>query len=147
MRDRFSKPGRARSFKIAPLIELHQVDAGAERERPVQVASTSELTDNEVSVLCDIEKVAPAGHRIALRLLSPYLENHLRALERSEQAFRHLGVMPQNLLSSDQRPLTLDDALTILNVALGLFVTLDPDCHLSRSLFNWWDAYRHSHRR
>jgi hypothetical protein len=40
----------------APLRELHQEGAAAGHEPAVQRPSTPELTDEEVSVLCDIEK-------------------------------------------------------------------------------------------
>ena len=41
--------------------ELHQEGAAAERKPTVQVASTPELTDDEVAVLCDIEKDGTTG--------------------------------------------------------------------------------------
>jgi hypothetical protein len=40
----------------APLRELHQEGAAAGNEPAVQRPSTPDLTDEEVSVLCDIEK-------------------------------------------------------------------------------------------
>jgi hypothetical protein len=40
----------------APLRELHQEGSAAGHQRSVQRPSTSELTDEEVSVLCDIGK-------------------------------------------------------------------------------------------
>ena len=48
--------GQSAISQDAPLSELHQEGAGAKREPSVQVASTPELTDDEVAVLCDIEK-------------------------------------------------------------------------------------------
>ena len=48
--------GQSAISQDAPLRELHQEGAGAESEPSVQVASTPELTDDEVAVLCDIEK-------------------------------------------------------------------------------------------
>jgi hypothetical protein len=48
--------GQSAISQDAPLSELHQEGATAEHEPPVQVASTPELTDDEVAVLCDIEK-------------------------------------------------------------------------------------------
>ena len=48
--------GQSAISQDAPLRELHQEGAGAESKPPVQVASTPELTDDEVAVLCDIEK-------------------------------------------------------------------------------------------
>jgi hypothetical protein len=40
----------------APLRELHQEGASAGHEPAVQGPSTPELTDEEISVLCDIER-------------------------------------------------------------------------------------------
>jgi hypothetical protein len=50
--------GQSAISQDAPLRELHQegAAAAAERKSPVQLASTPELTDDEVAVLCDIEK-------------------------------------------------------------------------------------------
>ena len=48
--------GQSAISQDAPLRELHQEGAAAEREPAVQVVSTPELTDDEVAVLCDIEK-------------------------------------------------------------------------------------------
>ena len=48
--------GQSAISQDAPLRELHQEGAGAKSELSVQVASTPELTDDEVAVLCDIEK-------------------------------------------------------------------------------------------
>jgi hypothetical protein len=48
--------GQSAISQDAPLTELHQEGAAAEPTPPVEVASTPELTDDEVSVLCDIEK-------------------------------------------------------------------------------------------
>ena len=48
--------GQSAISQDAPLTELHQEGPAAERKPPVQVAATPELTDDEVAVLCDIEK-------------------------------------------------------------------------------------------
>jgi hypothetical protein len=49
--------GQSAISQDAPLRELHQEGAATEREPAVQVTtSTPELTDDEVAVLCDIEK-------------------------------------------------------------------------------------------
>ena len=48
--------GQSAISQDAPLRELNQEGAGAESKPPIQVASTPELTDDEVAVLCDIEK-------------------------------------------------------------------------------------------
>jgi hypothetical protein len=54
--------GQSAISQDAPLRELHQEGAAAERKPTVKVASTPELTDDEVSVLCDIEKYGSTRH-------------------------------------------------------------------------------------
>src|SRR4029079_12436027 len=48
--------GQSAISQDAPLRELHQEGVAAESKPLVQVASTPELTDDEVAFLCDIEK-------------------------------------------------------------------------------------------
>jgi hypothetical protein len=48
--------GQSAISQDAPLRELHLEGVAAESKPAVQVASTPELTDDEVAVLCDIEK-------------------------------------------------------------------------------------------
>jgi hypothetical protein len=48
--------GQSAISQDAPLRELHQEGTAAESKPAVQVASTPELTDDEVAILCDIEK-------------------------------------------------------------------------------------------
>jgi hypothetical protein len=55
----------------APLKELHQEGAAANRKLAVQSPLTSDLTDEEVAVLCDVEKdgsTRPAKQRVVERL-------------------------------------------------------------------------------
>jgi hypothetical protein len=65
------RDGQSAISQDAPLRELHQEGAAAERDPVVQRLSTPELTDEEVAVLCDIEKdgmTGPAKQRVVENL-------------------------------------------------------------------------------
>jgi hypothetical protein len=88
--------GQSAISQEAPLRELHQ--EGAADERSVQVASTPELADDEVAVLCDIEKdgsAKPTKREILESLIERQLvevafEGSVRRLKVTPHAFRLL---------------------------------------------------------
>ena len=68
--------GQSAISQDAPLRELHQEGAAAKGKPPVHVASTPELTDEEVAVLCDIEKdgsTSPTKREVADSLIDRQL--------------------------------------------------------------------------
>ncbi len=90
--------GQSAISQDAPLRELHQEGAAAEGKPPVQVPSTPELTDDEVAVLCDIERngtVRPTKREVVESLIDRQLvktifEGSQERLKVTHQAFQLL---------------------------------------------------------
>jgi hypothetical protein len=68
--------GQSAISQDAPLRELHQEGAAADHQLPVQHPFKPELTDEEVSVLCDIERdgsARPSKRKVVESLTSRQL--------------------------------------------------------------------------
>jgi hypothetical protein len=91
--------GQGAISQDAPLRELHQEGAAAESKPPVEVASTPELTDDEVAVLCDIEKdgsTRPTKRKVVdnlidRQLIETTLEGSVGKLKVTRHAFQLLS--------------------------------------------------------
>ena len=102
--------GQSAISQDAPLRELHQEGgAAAERKPVVQRPSTPELTDEEVAVLCDIEKdgsTRPGKQRVVERLaerglIDTLFEGSLKRLKLTPYAHRLLSERGVGLNESD----------------------------------------------
>ena len=90
--------GQSAISQDAPLRELHQ-EGAAESKPPVEVASTPELTDDEVAVLCDIEKdgsTRPTKRKVVdnlidRQLIETTLEGSVEKLKVTPHAFQLLS--------------------------------------------------------
>jgi hypothetical protein len=90
--------GQSAISQDAPLRELHQDGAAVEPKPPVQVASMPELTDDEVAVLCDIERngsIRPTKREVVESLIDRQLvktafEGSQERLKVTPQAFQLL---------------------------------------------------------
>jgi hypothetical protein len=90
--------GQSAISQDAPLRELHQEGAAAECKPPGEVASPPELTDDDVAVLCDIEKdgsTRPTKREVVeslidRQLIEPAFEGSVERLKVTPHAFQLL---------------------------------------------------------